>query len=78
MGRAARRQERKRQERQVLKAKVKTACSPSNGFICRGHALRIARPARINYSRKYSSADGRAPPRPRRPRNRPQAIIMAR
>jgi hypothetical protein len=58
MARAAQRQERKRQERQVLKAKVKTARSPSVGFIGRRHALRIAHPARINYSRKYSSADG--------------------
>jgi hypothetical protein len=48
MARAARRQERKRQERQVLKAKVKTARSPSIGFIGSGRALRIARPTRIN------------------------------
>jgi hypothetical protein len=50
MARAARMQERKRQEWQVLKAKVKTARSPSIGFIGRGRALRIERPARINCS----------------------------
>jgi hypothetical protein len=78
MARAARRLERERQGRRVLEAKVKTARSPSIGFIGRGCALQIARPARINCSRKYSFADGRAPPRLRRPRNRPQAIITAR
>jgi hypothetical protein len=51
MARAARRLERERQERRVLEAKVKTARSPSIGFIGRGRALRIARPARINCSR---------------------------
>jgi hypothetical protein len=55
MVRAAWRQERKRQERQVLKAKVKTARSPSIGFIGRGRALQIARPARINCSRNIPS-----------------------
>jgi hypothetical protein len=48
MARAARGLERKRQERRVLNAKVKTACSPSVGFIGRRRALRIACPARIN------------------------------
>jgi hypothetical protein len=50
MAKAARRLERKRQERRVLEAKVKTARSPSIGFIGRRRALRIARPARINCS----------------------------
>jgi hypothetical protein len=48
MALAARGLERKRQERQVLNAKVKTARSPSVGFIGRRRALRIARLARIN------------------------------
>jgi hypothetical protein len=55
MARAARRLERKRQEWRVPKAKVKTACSPSIGFIGRVRALRIARPARINCSRNIPS-----------------------
>jgi hypothetical protein len=50
MARAARGLERKRQERRVLNAKVKTAHSPPIGFIGRGRALRSARPARINCS----------------------------
>jgi hypothetical protein len=50
MARAARGLERKRQERRVLNAKVKTAHSPSIGFIGRRRALRSARPARINCS----------------------------
>jgi hypothetical protein len=45
MARAARRLERKRQQRRVLEAKVKTARSPSIGFIGRKRPLRIARPA---------------------------------
>jgi hypothetical protein len=48
MAAAARVLERKRQERRVLNAKVKTARSPSIGFIGRRRALRIARPTRIN------------------------------
>jgi hypothetical protein len=50
MARIARRLERERQERRVLKAKVKTACSPSIGFIGRRRALRSTRPVRINCS----------------------------
>jgi hypothetical protein len=48
MERAARGLERKRKDRRVLNAKVKTARSPSIGFIGNRRALRIARPARIN------------------------------
>jgi hypothetical protein len=48
MARAARGLERKRQERRVLNAKVKTVRSPPIGFIGRRRALRSARPARIN------------------------------
>jgi hypothetical protein len=50
MAKAARGLERKGQERRVLKAKVKTALSPSIGFIGRRRALRSTRPARINCS----------------------------
>jgi hypothetical protein len=50
MARAARGLERKRQERRVLNAKVKTAHSPPIGFIGRRRALRSARPTRINCS----------------------------
>jgi hypothetical protein len=48
MARAARGLERKKQERRVLNAKVKTALSPPIGFIGRRRALRSARPAHIN------------------------------
>jgi hypothetical protein len=48
MAREARGLERKGQGRRVLNAKVKTAHSPSIGFIGRRRALRSARPARIN------------------------------
>jgi hypothetical protein len=41
--------ERKKQERRVLNAKVKTALSPPIGFIGRRRALRSVRPARINW-----------------------------
>jgi hypothetical protein len=48
MARAARGLERKKQERRVLNAKVKTAYSPPIGFIGRRRALRSVRPVRIN------------------------------
>jgi hypothetical protein len=48
MARVARGLERKKQERRMLSAKVKTALSPPIGFIGRRRALRSACPARIN------------------------------
>jgi hypothetical protein len=55
MARAARGLERKKQERRVLNAKVKTALSPPIGFIGRRRAVRSARPARINCRRNIPS-----------------------
>jgi hypothetical protein len=48
MARVARELERKKQERRVLNAKVKTAVSPPIGFISRRRALWSTRHARIN------------------------------
>jgi hypothetical protein len=55
MARAARGLERKKQERRVLNAKVKTALSPPIGFIGCRRALQSARPARINCRRNIPS-----------------------
>jgi hypothetical protein len=59
MARAARGLERKKQERRVLNAKVKTALSPPIGFIGRGRALQSALHARINCRRNIPSLTNR-------------------